>query len=65
MNASWTTTHLIDAAHGTAYQARLKAFVQHVQSYNLTVGGAMQGRKRERNSQLQSLISRPFSTRFG
>ena len=27
--------------------------------------GAIQGRKRERNSQLQSLISRPFSTRFG
>ena len=27
--------------------------------------GAHQGRKRERNSQLQSLISRPFSTRFG
>ena len=25
----------------------------------------LQGRKRERNSQLQSLISRPFSTRFG
>jgi len=24
-----------------------------------------QGRKRERNSQLQRLISRPFSTRFG
>ena len=27
--------------------------------------GDSQGRKRERNSQLQSLISRPFSTRFG
>ena len=27
--------------------------------------GAFQGRTRERNSQLQSLISRPFSTRFG
>ena len=27
--------------------------------------GANQGRTRERNSQLQSLISRPFSTRFG
>jgi hypothetical protein len=27
--------------------------------------GADQGRTRERNSQLQSLISRPFSTRFG
>ena len=25
----------------------------------------IQGRKRERNSQLQRLISRPFSTRFG
>ena len=25
----------------------------------------LQGRKRERNSQLQSLISRPFPTRFG
>ena len=24
-----------------------------------------QGRKRERNSQLQRLLSRPFSTRFG
>ena len=28
-------------------------------------GGEGQGRTRERNSQLQSLISRPFSTRFG
>ena len=27
--------------------------------------GSMQGRTRERNSQLQRLISRPFSTRFG
>ena len=27
--------------------------------------GALQGRKRERNSQLQRLRSRPFSTRFG
>ena len=27
--------------------------------------GASQGRKRERNSQLQRLLSRPFSTRFG
>ena len=27
--------------------------------------GGLQGRTRERNSQLQSLISRPFSTRFG
>jgi hypothetical protein len=49
MNASWTTTHLIDAAHGTAYQARLKAFVQHVQSYNLTVGGAMTDPKGDRS----------------
>ena len=28
-------------------------------------GGSYQGRTRERNSQLQSLVSRPFSTRFG
>ncbi|KAH8050617.1 4-hydroxyphenylacetate 3-hydroxylase [Aureococcus anophagefferens] len=49
VNASWTTTHLIDAAHGTAYQARLKAFVQHVQSYNLTVGGAMTDPKGDRS----------------
>ena len=27
--------------------------------------GGVQGRTRERNSQLQSLLSRPFSTRFG
>ena len=27
--------------------------------------GAAQGSKRERNSQLQRLLSRPFSTRFG
>ena len=29
------------------------------------MGGASQGRKRVRNSQLQRLISRSFSTRFG
>ena len=28
-------------------------------------GGGRQGRTRERNSQLQRLLSRPFSTRFG
>ena len=32
--------------------------------FDLGLGGH-QGRTRERNSQLQSLISRPFSTRFG
>jgi len=31
----------------------------------ITNDGATQGRTRERNSQLQRLISRPFSTRFG
>ena len=36
-----------------------------VASLGLLVRGGAQGRKRERNSQLQSLISRPFSTRFG
>ena len=32
---------------------------------SLDARGAGQGRKRERNSQLQRLLSRPFSTRFG
>jgi hypothetical protein len=32
---------------------------------DLEPGGALQGRKRERNSQLQRLRSRPLSTRFG
>ena len=31
----------------------------------LVDSGAGQGRTRERNSQLQRLLSRPFSTRFG
>ena len=34
-------------------------------SANSRAPGGRQGRKRERNSQLQRLRSRPFSTRFG
>lgn len=49
VNASWTTTFLIDQAHGTSYQARLREFVKHVQSYNLTVGGAMTDPKGDRS----------------
>ena len=49
LNANWTTTHLIDAAHGTSYAARLRRFVQHVQSYNLVVGGAMTDPKGDRS----------------
>lgn len=64
INAGYTVTHLIDAAHGTNYHARFKDFVAHVQSYNLVgelerrqilpntvcaVGGAMTDPKGDRS----------------
>mmetsp|Transcript_3276 Transcript_3276/g.9651 ORF Transcript_3276/g.9651 Transcript_3276/m.9651 type:complete len:532 (-) Transcript_3276:22-1617(-) len=49
LNASWATTHLIDAAHGTFYAQNLLEFVKHVQSFNLTVGGAMTDPKGDRS----------------
>ena len=53
---AWNAALLADVAApclGRALEAAAKA------------PGAGQGRKRERNSQLQRLRSRPFSTRFG
>jgi len=49
MNSSYTVTHRIDAAHGTQYHERFKAFVRHVQTYNLVVGGAMTDSKGDRS----------------
>ena len=43
--------------HGTSYSFVLKEVARAL--------GKPQGRKRVRNSQLQRLISRSFSTRFG
>ena len=39
--------------------------VDHVECKCAAFAGGRQGRKRVRNSQLQRLLSRPFSTRFG
>ena len=43
----------------------LQALADHADLGDGPTVGVHQGRTRERNSQLQSLISRPFSTRFG
>ena len=42
-----------------------KRWAQRVARSHRPAMGTEQGRTRERNSKLQSLISRPFSTRFG
>lgn len=49
MNAGFTVTKLVDAAHGTSYHDRFKDFVRHVQRYNLVVGGAMTDFKGDRS----------------
>lgn len=48
INALYTTTWLIDQAHGTAYHARFRAFVRAMQRQNLVVGGAMTDVKGDR-----------------
>jgi hypothetical protein len=51
----------------TCFEAAVEAGVLDgpAASWRAEAPGAKQGRTRERNSQLQRLISRPFSTRFG
>jgi len=49
MNASWTSTFRLDAAHGTSYHRKFRDFVAHVQRYNLVVGGAMTDAKGDRS----------------
>ena len=49
MNATWTVTYRIDAAHGTEYHARFQNFVRHAQTWNLVVGGAMTDSKGDRS----------------
>jgi HrpA-like RNA helicase len=54
-----------DAPKLSALGGHLAALPCAARLGKLLVLGATQGSKRERNSQLQRLISRPFSTRFG
>lgn len=49
INALHATTWSIDQAHGTAYHARLKAFVRAMQAQNLVIGGAMTDPKGDRS----------------
>ncbi|MBL9099960.1 MAG: 4-hydroxybutyryl-CoA dehydratase [Myxococcales bacterium] len=49
INALHATTWSIDQAHGTAYHARLTAFVRAMQAQNLVIGGAMTDPKGDRS----------------
>lgn len=48
-NALYSVTFDIDAAHGTAYHARLRAFLTRMHRENLVVGGAMTDVKGDRS----------------
>ncbi|MCA9579913.1 MAG: 4-hydroxybutyryl-CoA dehydratase, partial [Myxococcales bacterium] len=48
-NALWSVTYECDAAHGTPYHARLRAFWAEMQRLNLVVGGAMTDPKGDRS----------------
>ena len=59
-----------NTAEATYYRWRVYALAmgggpRSTRPARLQTDGVWQGRKRERNSQLQRLRSRPFSTRFG
>ena len=45
--------------------AKLELYASHFDELDVDRSGRLSGSKRERNSQLQRLLSRPFSTRFG
>ncbi|KAH8059289.1 potassium channel [Aureococcus anophagefferens] len=45
--------------------AKLELYASHFDELDVDRSGMLTGSKRERNSQLQRLISRPLSTRFG
>ncbi len=49
LNALFSVTYEIDAAHGTSYHDRLKTFVRIVQSRNHVIGGAMTDPKGDRS----------------
>ncbi len=49
LNAAWQLTHRLDAAHGGEYHARLRAYIEHVQDRDLTVGIAMTDAKGDRS----------------
>lgn len=48
INALWSVTFDVDAAHGTAYHARFRDFVAHAQRENVVIGGAMTDPKGDR-----------------
>lgn len=49
LNAAWQLTHRLDAAVGGEYHARLRAYLEHVQDQDLTVGIAMTDAKGDRS----------------
>jgi 4-hydroxybutyryl-CoA dehydratase/vinylacetyl-CoA-Delta-isomerase len=48
-NSLYSVTYEIDEKHGTAYHARLKQFIQHMQECNYVIGGAMTDVKGDRS----------------
>ncbi len=49
LNALYSVTFEIDAHHHTAYHARLKEFIRHMQYHNYIIGGAMTDVKGDRS----------------
>ena len=49
LNALYSVTFEIDAQHHTAYHARLKEFIRHMQYHNYIIGGAMTDVKGDRS----------------
>ncbi len=49
LNALYSVTFDLDAAHGTGFHARLKDFIGHLQRENLVLGGAMTDAKGDRS----------------
>jgi 4-hydroxybutyryl-CoA dehydratase/vinylacetyl-CoA-Delta-isomerase len=49
LNALYSVTHEIDAAHHTSYHARLLEFIKEMQAHNLVIGGAMTDVKGDRS----------------
>ncbi|MEQ1568061.1 MAG: 4-hydroxyphenylacetate 3-hydroxylase N-terminal domain-containing protein [Myxococcota bacterium] len=49
INALYSVTHDVDAAHGTPYHARFRAFVARAQRENWVIGGAMTDVKGDRS----------------
>jgi 4-hydroxybutyryl-CoA dehydratase/vinylacetyl-CoA-Delta-isomerase len=49
LNALYSVTHEIDAAHATPYHARLKEFIAETQRRNVIIGGAMTDPKGDRS----------------